>query len=102
MIPLLLVVGLFVYLSIVGQAVVSLFKPRIGVLWGWFVAPSVGLSLLLVVITRLNVWGIPVRTAGPWTTVALLVFGIAVLAWRCLLYTSFLGYDDASRVRRGG
>ena len=63
MIPLLLVAGLFIYLSILGQAVVSLFKPRIGILWSWFVAPTVGLSLLLVVLTRLNVLGIPVRTA---------------------------------------
>jgi hypothetical protein len=82
MIPLLLVAGLFIYLAIVGQAVVSLFKPRLGVLWSWFAAPAVGLSLLLVVITRLSVWGIPVRTAGPWTTVILLVLALAILAWR--------------------
>src|SRR5580658_225842 len=82
MIPLLLVVALFAYLSVVGQALMSLFKPRIGVLWSWFVAPSVGLSLLLIVVTRLNVWGIPIRTAGPWTTAALLAFAIGVLAWR--------------------
>jgi len=82
MIPLLLVAGLFIYLSIVGQAVISLFKPRIGVLWSWFVAPAVGLSLLLVVLTRLNVWGIPVRVAGPWATVVLLVLAAGVLAWR--------------------
>ena len=82
MISLILVVALFAYLAVLGQAVVSLFKLRIGVLWGWFVAPSVGLSLLLVVITRLNVWGVPVRSAGPWTTLALLVFAVAVLLWR--------------------
>jgi hypothetical protein len=82
MIPLLLVAALFAFLSAVGQAVVSLFKPRNGVLWGWFVAPTVGLSLLLIVITRLSVWGIPVSTAGPWTTLGLLVFAVAVLAWR--------------------
>jgi hypothetical protein len=82
MIPLLLVVGLFIYLCVVGQAVIGLFRPRIGVLWSWFVAPAAGLSLLLIVITRLSVWGIPVRTAGPWTTLGLLVFAVAVLAWR--------------------
>ena len=82
MIPLLLVAGLFIYLSILGQAVVSLFKPRIGILWSWFVAPTVGLSLLLVVLTRLNVLGIPVRTAGPWATVVLLALAAAILAWR--------------------
>jgi len=82
MIPLLLVAGLFVYLSLVGQAVVSLFKPRIGVLWSWFVAPAIGLSLLLVILTRLNVWGMPVRTAGPLTTLVLFVFAVGVLVWR--------------------
>ena len=82
MIPLLLVAGLFIYLSALGQAAISLFRPRIGVLWSWFAAPAVGLSLVLVVLTRLNVWGIPVRVAGPWATMALLVFAVGVLAWR--------------------
>jgi hypothetical protein len=82
MIPLLLVAGLFVYLAIVGQAVISLFRPRNGVLWSWFAAPTVGLCLLLVVLTRLSVAGIPVRTMGPWVTLALLVLAGAVLAWR--------------------
>ena len=82
MIPLLLVAGLFVYLSAVGQAVISLFKPRIGILWSWFAAPLAGLSALVIILTRLNVWGIPIRTAGPWTTGALLLGTVAVLAWR--------------------
>jgi hypothetical protein len=82
MIPLLIVAGLFVYLSIIGQAVISLFRPRNGVLWSWFAAPTVGLSLLLIVLTRLNVAGIPVRAMGPWVTLALLVLAAAVLAWR--------------------
>jgi hypothetical protein len=82
MIPLLLVAGLLAYLCFVGQAVISLFRPRLGVLWGWFVSPAVGLSLVLVVLTRLNVWGIPVRTAGPWTTLVLFLFAVAVFLWR--------------------
>src|ERR1019366_2845126 len=82
MIALLLVAVLYAYLSVIGQAVVSLFRPRLGVLWSWFAAPTLGLSLLIVIITRLNVWGIPVRTAGPWTTLALLAGAAAVLAWR--------------------
>ncbi len=82
MIALLLVLGLFIYLTIIGQAAVCLFRPRIGVLWSWFAAPTIGLSLLVVIITRLNVWGIPIRTVGPWTTAVLLAGAIAVLAWR--------------------
>lgn len=82
MIALLLVAGLYIYLTILGQAVVSLFRPRIGVLWSWFSAPTIGLALLVVVITRLNVWGIPIIKAGPWTTLILLAAAAGVLAWR--------------------
>jgi hypothetical protein len=82
MIPLLLVAGLFVYLTTVGQAVICLIKPRIGILWSWFVAPAVGLALLLIIVTRLNVWGVPIRTAGPWATGVLLVGALGVLVWR--------------------
>src|SRR5277367_2278430 len=82
MIPLLLVAGLLAYLAIVGQAVISLFKPRLGILWSWFVSPLAGLSAVILIITRLNVWGIPVRTCGPWATLGLFVFAIAVFAWR--------------------
>jgi hypothetical protein len=82
MIPLLLVAGLLVYLTIVGQGVISLFRPRLGVLWSWFVAPLAGLSAIVIVLTRLNVWGIPIKVAGPWTTGVLLVGAIAVLVWR--------------------
>ena len=82
MIALLLVLGTFLYLTLVGQAVVSLLRPRLGVLWSWFIAPTVGLALLIVIITRLNVWGIPIRIAGPWLTIGMFVFAVGVLIWR--------------------
>lgn len=82
MIPLLLVAGLFVYLCFIGQAFISLLRPRLGVLVSWFVAPSVGLSLLLVVVTRLSVWGHPMRAVGPWATLVLFVLAVAVFIWR--------------------
>ena len=47
MIALLLVVALFLFLTFVGQAVISLLRPRLGVLWSWFIAPMAGLALLL-------------------------------------------------------
>ena len=96
MIPLLIVAGLFVYLSIIGQAVISLFRPRNGVLWSWFAAPTVGLSLLLIVLTRLNVAGIPVRAMGPWVTLALLVLAAASL---CVAGTK-AGAQETLRVGR--
>ena len=39
---LLLVLGLFLYFSIVGQAIISLLRPRLGVLRSWFLSPTVG------------------------------------------------------------
>src|SRR5436309_2066542 len=82
MIALLLVIGLFLFLTLIGQAVISLLRPRLGVLWSWFIAPTVGLSVLIVILTRLNVWGIPVRVAGPWLTLGLFVAAVAILFWR--------------------
>ena len=82
MIALLLVIGLFLYLTFVGQAVVSLLKPRLGVLWSWFIAPTVGLALVVVLVTRLNVCGIPVKDFGPWLTIGLAVASAAIFAWR--------------------
>lgn len=82
MIAQLLVLTLFLLLTFVGQAVVSLLRPRLGVLWSWFIAPTVGLAIIIVIITRLNVWGIPVRTAGPWLTLGLVVASVAIFIWR--------------------
>jgi hypothetical protein len=82
MIALLLVLGLFLYLTVVGQAVISLFKPRLGVLWSWFVAPTFGLATVVLLTTRLNVWGIPVKDFGPWMTLGLAVAAGAILWWR--------------------
>ncbi len=82
MLALLLVIGLFLFLTFVGQAVISLLRPRMGLLWSWFLAPTVGLSLLVVLITHLNVWGIPVSIVGPWLSVGLLAGSAAVFAWR--------------------
>lgn len=82
MLPILLVLALFVFLTAVGHAVVSLFRPRLGVLWSWFISPTVGLALVVVLVTRLNVWNIPVKAFGPWLMVGLAVFTAAVLWWR--------------------
>jgi hypothetical protein len=82
MLPFLLILALFAFLTAVGRAVVSLLRPRLGILWGWFLSPTVGLALLIVVMTRLNVWGIPVKTFGPWLAGSLAVFAATVLWWR--------------------
>ncbi len=82
MLPFLLILSLFVLLTAVGRAVVSLLRPRLGVLWGWFISPTVGLTLLIVLMTRLNIWGIPVKTFGPWLAGGLGLFAAGILWWR--------------------
>ncbi|MGA3007843.1 MAG: hypothetical protein ABSE59_08130, partial [Opitutaceae bacterium] len=77
-----LVVALFLYLAFVGQAVVSLLRPRLGVLWSWFIAPTVGLALVMTLVTHLNVWGWPVKAFGPELTLGLFIGAAGVLAWR--------------------
>jgi hypothetical protein len=82
MLPFLLVLALFVFLTVVGQAVVSLFRPRLGILWSWFISPTIGLATVIVVMTRLNIWGLPVKSFGPWLAIGLLAAAAAVLWWR--------------------
>ena len=38
MLPFLLILSLFAFLTLVGRAVISLLRPRLGILWGWFLA----------------------------------------------------------------
>ena len=82
MIALLLVFGLFIFLTLLGQAVISLIKPRLGVLWSWFVSPTLGLAIVVLITTRINVWGVPLKDFGLWLTLALAIFTAAVLFWR--------------------
>ncbi len=82
MLALLLVIALFLYLAFVGQAVISLLRPKTRLLWGAFLAPNFGLAAVLVILTRLSVNGIPVAKAGPWLTLGLFLFAAAVWIWR--------------------
>ena len=82
MLAILFVLVLFSFFTVIGQAVISLLRPRMGILWSWFLSPTVGLALLIVVMTRLNIWGHPVKSFGPWLALALLVFAGLVLWWR--------------------
>lgn len=82
MLPFLLILSLFAFLTVVGQAVISLLRPRLGILWSWFLAPTAGLALLIVTMTRLNIWGLPVKSFGPWLALGLLAGSVAILWWR--------------------
>ena len=65
--------------------------------------------MLVVIITRLNVWGVPVRVAGPWLT---LLHGFPTSSWDWapvapalaaryrLLALDFLGFGASAKPRR--
>ncbi len=82
MLPLLLIIGLFSFFTVLGQAVLSGLKVRFGVLWGWFLAPTMGMGIVVLFINGFSKWGHPIKPVGPWVTLALAVGSLAVFIWR--------------------
>ncbi len=82
MLPFLLILGLFVFFAAVGQAVLSALKVRFGTLWSWFLAPTLGMSLTILLVNEGSKCGQPVRIVGPWVTAFLAIATIAVFVWR--------------------
>ncbi len=82
MLPFLLILGLFAFFTVVGQAVLSGLKVRFGVLWGWFLAPTLGMGITVLVINFFSKWGQPVRAVGPAATIVLALVSVAVFIWR--------------------
>ncbi len=85
MFALLLVIGLFLFLTLVGQAVISLLRPYLGLLWSWFsLSHRRAFAPARPAHPAQRVGGIPKETAGPWLTASpwLFVGAVAVLAWR--------------------
>jgi hypothetical protein len=82
MLPFLLILGLFVFFTVVGQALLSALKIRFGTLWSWFLAPTMGMSVVMLLANAGSKWGHPVRAIGPWIALLLGVASIAVFFWR--------------------
>ena len=82
MLPFLLILGLFVFFTVVGQALLSGLKVRFGVLWSWFLAPTMGMSVTMLLATEGSKLGHPIRSVGPWVAIGLAVASVAVLLWR--------------------
>mgnify|MGYP003334281938 CR=1 FL=1 len=45
MLPFLLILGLFLFFTVVGQAVLAGLKVRFGVLWSWLLSPTLGMGM---------------------------------------------------------
>ncbi len=82
MLPFLFILCAFMFFTLVGQAALSGLKVRFGVLWSWFLAPTLGMGLTVLAINAASKWGHPIKAAGPWVTIGLAVVSLAILAWR--------------------
>ncbi|MSU70586.1 MAG: hypothetical protein EXS39_07420 [Opitutaceae bacterium] len=82
MLPLLLILGVFLFFTAVGQAVLCGLKVRFGVLWSWLLAPTLGMGITVLAVNAGSKWGQPVKATGPGITIALAAATIAVFIWR--------------------
>lgn len=82
MLPFLLILGIFVFFTIVGKAVLTALKVRFGVLWSWLLAPTLGMGMTVLAVNAFSKWGQPVKATGPGITIALAIAAIAILVWR--------------------
>jgi hypothetical protein len=82
MLPLLLILGLFLFFTLVGQAVLAGLKVRFGVLWGWLISPTLGMGMTVLVINSFSKWGFPIAWTGPWATIVMALVAAGVLVWR--------------------
>lgn len=82
MLSFLLIVGLFVFFTAVGQAVLSALKVRFGVLWSWFLSPTLGMGITVLCVNAFSKWGFPIRATGPWITLILALASAGVFVWR--------------------
>jgi len=85
MIPLLLALALFAFWVLLGRGVISIIRPKHPVLQAWLLAPCVGLSVNVLLITWLNQWGpegIPVKEVAWPIAIFLSVLTVAALFWK--------------------
>ncbi|HWA10151.1 MAG TPA: hypothetical protein VG838_11930 [Opitutaceae bacterium] len=80
--PFFLILGIFAFFTLVGQAVLSGLKVRFGVLWSWLLSPVMGMGVVVLFVNGCSKWGHPIRPYGPWITLGLGLASLAILVWR--------------------
>jgi hypothetical protein len=71
---------LFLFLTLLGKAVLEALSFHFSILRGWLLAPSVGLAIVVLLTLNLNQTGLPVRTFAATLSLAFGAF-IGVVFW---------------------
>lgn len=79
---LLLALVIFVFFTLIGFAVISLFNPRLRVLQGVLVSPSVGLAATILPVFFVSRLGMPVKDFGLTLVATLALIAVLVIAIR--------------------
>lgn len=74
--------GFFLYLALVGRALIALCGWQGGVLRTWLLAPAAGLATVVLPILALNQAGLPVSTFAWPLTLGLAALSAGILFWR--------------------
>lgn len=72
--------AIFAFWALVGFAVISVFKPKLGVLQGVLLSPAVGIAATILPVFFINRMGIPVKDFGGILLPALALISVVVLA----------------------
>jgi hypothetical protein len=73
---------LFLFLTLLGKAVMEALSFRFAVLRSWLLAPSVGLAAVVLLTLNINQAGLPVKSFASLLAMALAVFIGVVFWWR--------------------
>jgi len=78
---LLLTLVLFLFLMLLGKAILVALNFKFPILRSWLLAPSIGLAAIVLLVLNLNQAGLPIGSFASWLIVVLSVFIIGVF-WR--------------------
>ena len=82
MLPFLLILGIFLFFTLVGKAVLTVLKVRFGVLWSWLLAPTLGMGVTILCVNAFSKWGHPIKATGPGITIFLAIASLGILLWK--------------------
>src|SRR5450830_1194845 len=82
MVALAFTLGIFLFWTLVGRALLAAVSPRFGALRAWLLAPGLGLAIILISLMVGNQAGWPIGQFARAMPAAWAVLALAVLVWR--------------------